>query len=73
MYYDDLEEDADFWQNCVREWKRGSGYRDRLNRCNAGWFATDAGKEADARVVELITEEWSRTVTAAADLMPAHS
>jgi hypothetical protein len=72
VYSDDLEEDADFWQNCVREWKRGSGYRDRVNQRNAGWFATEAGKDADARVTGLIADEWAKTVTAVTELMPTH-
>ncbi|WLA83214.1 helix-turn-helix domain-containing protein [Bradyrhizobium elkanii] len=72
VYSDDLEGDADFWQGCVREWKRGAGYRDRVNRRNAGWFQTDLGKDADTRVVDLISEEWSRTVGAVTELMPAN-
>lgn len=70
VYADDLGLDADFWQACAREW--GAGYRDRVNRHNAAWFEADPGKDADARVVALVADEWSKMIAAVEALMPTH-
>jgi hypothetical protein len=70
VYSDDLGSDADFWQTCAREY--GAGYRDKVNGHNAAWFKADAGKDADARVVTLIAEEWSKIIETVNELMPTH-
>ena len=46
--------DAEFWRDCEREWGRGSGHRDRVNRRNQHWFETKGGKDADRRVQTVI-------------------
>lgn len=70
VYADELSEDDQFWRDCEREWGRGSGYRDRVNRRNDGWFKINGGKEADARVNAIIHQEWKNAIGSVAQLMP---
>lgn len=71
IYADDLSEDDEFWRECEREWGRGNGYRDRVNGRNRGWFKSNGGKDADARVKMTIHQEWTNAVAAVQQLIPA--
>jgi hypothetical protein len=62
----DMSEDDQFWRDSEGEWGRGSGYRDRVNRRNDGWFKIDGGKEADGRVKAIIHQEWKSAVVSVA-------
>lgn len=70
IYSDDLSEDDEFWRNCEKEWGRGGGYRDRVNRQNNSWFKSDAGKDADARVKAVVLQEWANAIAAVEQLLP---
>jgi hypothetical protein len=70
VYADQLSEDAEFWRECEREWGSGSGYRNRVNRRNDGWFKMNCGKDADARVTAVIHQEWRNTIASLEQLMP---
>jgi transcriptional regulator with XRE-family HTH domain len=65
IHADEMRPDSDFWRDLGQEWGRGSGYRDRINYHNRSWFTNGNHGGADARVVDLIREEWS---TAAASV-----
>ena len=70
IYADELSDDDEFWRECEREWGRGSGYRDRVNRRNNGWFKTSTGKDADGRVKTMIFQEWANAIAAVEQLLP---
>jgi transcriptional regulator with XRE-family HTH domain len=70
IYADELGEDDEFWRECEREWGRGLGYRDRVNRRNDGWFRSSTGRDADARVKAVIIQEWAKAIAAVEQLMP---
>jgi transcriptional regulator with XRE-family HTH domain len=70
IHADELSADAEFWRDCVREWGRGSGYRDRVNRHNKHWFETRGGKDADGRVQDVIHREWKNAIGIVGQLMP---
>jgi transcriptional regulator with XRE-family HTH domain len=71
VYADELSDDDEFWRECEREWGRGSGYRDRVNRRNDGWFKMNGGKAADTRVKAIIHQEWKNAVESVVQLMPS--
>lgn len=71
VYADELSDDNEFWRECEREWGRGSGYRDRVNRRNDGWFKVNGGTAADTRVKAIIHQEWKNAVESVAQLMPS--
>ena len=70
VHTDELSADAEFWRDCEREWGRGSGYRDRVNRHNEHWFETKGGKDADRRVRTVIHTEWKNAIATINQLMP---
>ncbi len=70
VHADELSADAEFWRNCEREWGRGSGYRDRVNRHNEHWFETKGGKDADRRVRAVIHAEWKNAIATINQLLP---
>jgi hypothetical protein len=70
IYADELGEDDEFWRECEREWGRGSGYRDRVNGRNNGWFRSSTGKDADARVKTVVLQEWTNAIAAVEQLLP---
>ena len=72
IYADEMRTDANFWQNCGQEWGRGRlsrTYRDRINDHNREWFEVAHHGDSDARVVELITENWSEAITSVRELL----
>ena len=69
IHADEMRMDADFWRNCGCEWRRGSGYRDRVNDHNQRWFVDGRHGSADTRVIELIREEWGQAVVAVRELL----
>ena len=56
IHVDEMKVDAKFWSDCTRE--KGSGYRDSINARNRGWFEDQHHGDADARVIEVIKQEW---------------
>ncbi|MBL8216365.1 MAG: helix-turn-helix domain-containing protein [Bryobacterales bacterium] len=64
IHADELRPDSAFWTALANEWGQGGGYRDRINAHNRNWFVQDRHGEADARVVDLICEEWGQTTNA---------
>jgi transcriptional regulator with XRE-family HTH domain len=69
IHADEMRADAAFWQHLAQEWGRGSGYRDRINGHNREWFQEAGHGEADARVAELVREEWGQTVRSMRELL----
>jgi hypothetical protein len=69
IHADEMTGDADFWRACSSEWGRGSGYRDRINRHNTGWFENEQHGEADERVIQLVAESWQETVATVRQLL----
>jgi transcriptional regulator with XRE-family HTH domain len=70
IHADEMRADAQFWQELAQEWGRGSGYRDRINGHNREWFQEGRHGEADARVADLVREEWGQTVGSIRELLP---
>lgn len=68
IHADEMSTDADFWHGCEQEWGRGLGYRDRINDRNQAWFV-DKHEDADARVVELIRQNWKEAITSVRELL----
>jgi transcriptional regulator with XRE-family HTH domain len=69
IHADEMRADAQFWQDLAQEWGRGTGYRDRINDHNRQWFQEGRHGEADARVAELVREEWRQTVGSMRELL----
>jgi transcriptional regulator with XRE-family HTH domain len=69
IHADEMRADAAFWQHLAQEWGRGSGYRDRINGHNREWFQEGGHGGADARVAELVREEWGQTVRSMRELL----
>ena len=69
IYADEMREDIDFWRDCGKEWGGGLGYRDRINERNRKWFEEAHSGEADARVLELVTENWDEAMNAIRQLL----
>ncbi|MBE0152419.1 helix-turn-helix transcriptional regulator (plasmid) [Citrobacter sp. RHBSTW-00821] len=69
IYSDEMNVDADFWQNCSREWGRGPGYRDRINERNQKWFDETHSGNADTRVFELVKENWNEVIVSIRELL----
>ncbi len=69
IHSDELSIDTDFWETCHSEWGKGTGYRNRINSHNKNWFSVTKKGEADARVIKLVVESWSETITAIRQLL----
>jgi transcriptional regulator with XRE-family HTH domain len=69
IHADEMRADAPFWQHLAQEWGRGAGYRDRINGHNRQWFEDGRHSQADARVAELVREEWGQTVGSMRELL----
>jgi len=67
IHADEMSIDDAFWRDCSAE--SGSGYRDRINSRNRGWFESQHQGDADRRVVEVIRENWDAAVVAARELL----
>ncbi len=73
IHADELIADAAFWQDCSQEWGRGKGYRDRINDHNRKWFESEHEGEADARVLQLMRENWNEAIAAVRALLGSTS
>jgi hypothetical protein len=69
IHADEMSADATFWHDCGQEWGRGGGYRDRINDHNRGWFEVAHQGDADARVVQLISENWGEAIATVRELL----
>jgi hypothetical protein len=69
IYADELSKDAGFWADCEDQWGRGSGYRNRINERNRQWFDKQSHSTSDARVVQIISENWTEAVASVEALM----
>lgn len=69
IHADEMSADINFWRDCGKEWGRGAGYRDRINKHNKQWFEDEHSGEADARVLELVTESWNETMASVRQLL----
>lgn len=69
IYADEMRADIDFWRGCGKEWGCGLGYRDRINERNRKWFEEAHLGAADARVLELVKENWDETMAAIRQLL----
>lgn len=69
IYSDEMNVDANFWRNCSREWGCGPGYRDRINEHNQKWFEEIHSGHADARVFEIVKENWDEAVVSIRQLL----
>lgn len=69
-----LEADSVFWQDCLGEWGRGSGYKDRVAEHNQEWFGDEARRTLEEELKSLIECEWKNALQNVADLLePATS
>jgi len=55
----DLKSDQGFWLNCIGEWGRGPGYRDRVTDWNRQWFADPAHESPHIFVRHMIVSGWA--------------
>lgn len=69
IHSDEMTDDNDFWRSCLSEWGKGPGYRDRINNHNESWFEETNEGEADARVIQLVTDSWHETVNVVRHLL----
>jgi hypothetical protein len=69
IHADEMTADAEFWRSCREEWGAGKFYRDRINGHNRKWFEQDHQGSADARVLDLVTQGWSETISQARHLL----
>ena len=69
IYADELVKDANFWADCARQWGQGGGYRLRINDRNRHWFEGNRLNDSDARVLELIAENWAEAIAAVRSLL----
>lgn len=67
IHADEMGVDAEFWRACARE--SGRGYRDRINSRNQAWFEEQHHGESDARVVEVIRENWGEAIESVRELL----
>lgn len=69
IYADEMRADFSFWRDCGKEWGRGSGYRERINDRNQQWFENAHSGQADARVLELVKENWDEAMATIRQLL----
>jgi hypothetical protein len=69
IHADEMRPDAAFWRELVDEWGRGSGYRHRINMRNQKWFVEKKNGESDARVMDLINEEWRQSIDSLREIL----
>jgi hypothetical protein len=61
-FRDELRLDANFWADCLQQWGRGPGYKDRVATRNDQWFNAEARLELERELRELIEREWAQTL-----------
>lgn len=72
IHADEMRADANFWHECAQEWGRGRlsrTYRDRINDHNRGWFEVTHHGDGDARVSQLIRENWGEAIVSVRELL----
>jgi hypothetical protein len=69
IYSDELSKDSNFWAECAQQWGLGGGYRDRINTRNKNWFRAQSHNEADARVLQMIEDNWNEAIASVAELL----
>lgn len=69
IFADELSKDAGFWAECEDQWGRGGGYRNRINERNRQWFEKQGHAVSDARVIHIISDNWTEAVTSIKELM----
>lgn len=69
VFKDALTADSEFWQNCISEWGKGSGYKNRIAGRNRQWFDDQARRQLEAELKALISREWTRALTCVGDLL----
>jgi transcriptional regulator with XRE-family HTH domain len=69
VHADELRVDSDFWRECGSKWGLGGGYRDRINKLNREWFEEKKSGEADARVLNAVTEAWDDAMAGVRQLL----
>jgi len=67
IHADELGVDDEFWADCDRE--SGRGYRDRINNHNREWFEKRHQGDADARVANVIRENWNGAIASVRELL----
>jgi len=68
IHADEMSPDTNFWQRCQQDWG-GKGSRDRINVHNRGWFEVAHQGDADARVFQLIRENWDEAIVSVRELL----
>jgi hypothetical protein len=53
-----LRLDSELWNQCMNEWGRGAGYRDRVAEHNSTWFTQEPRLEMERELRTLIEREW---------------
>jgi transcriptional regulator with XRE-family HTH domain len=69
VHADEMRPDGKFWRGLIEEWRRGIGYRDRVNDRNRRWFVEGNKGASDARVADLVNEEWAHALTAVREML----
>lgn len=69
IYSDELSKDSNFWTECAQQWGLGGGYRDRINTRSKNWFRTQGHNEADARVLQMIEDNWNEAIGSVSELL----
>lgn len=69
VFREALKSDSQFWQACMAEWGRGSGYKGRVAGHNRQWFNDQARRKLEEELKDLIRREWEQTLGAVADLL----
>jgi hypothetical protein len=54
-----LRLDGELWNQCMNEWGRGAGYRDRVAEHNSTWFTQEPRLEMERELRTLMEREWS--------------
>lgn len=62
-FQDELRVDSGFWQECMDEWGKGSGYRSRIEKDNRQWFQADRRREIEGELHGLIQREWEQALS----------
>lgn len=72
VHAQDMKPDTPFWERCISEWGRGSGYRGRVSEHNRAWFD---GPNRNTRQTELqtfIELHWRQILERVSAILPTN-
>jgi hypothetical protein len=62
LYGDALRNASTMWQDCEREWGRGTGYRQRVAGHNNEWFADPSVLALESSLRESLVRGWTAVI-----------